>query len=62
MDGRAHIGQVSEWADTLENHRQWVRGLIANPGTAAAFDTDVDTKLAVVGAVAQQLDLENTTG
>lgn len=62
MTGRAHIGPVSEWADTLANHRQWVRGLIANPDTATAFDTDVDTKLAVVVAVAQQLDLENTMG
>jgi hypothetical protein len=55
------IGPVSEWASTLANHRNWVKGWIANEQTAAQFDTDWSTKLQVVAAVAGQLELDATS-
>ena len=54
------IGPVTEWAETLEGRRDWVKGWIADEATAAQFDTDVGVKLSIVIAVAGELELDNT--
>jgi hypothetical protein len=55
-----NIGPVHGWAETLEGHRNWVKGWIADEATAAQFDSDAGAKLKTVIAVAQALELDNT--
>ena len=54
------LAPLSTWADTLQRHREWVRGCIVDPALAERYDVDAQTKVGVVVAVAAQLDLADT--
>ena len=54
-------GPLSVWAETLDDHRAWVRGCIFPEEAAALFDTDWGTKLDVIAAIAEQLAPDDTT-
>ncbi|MDR0366476.1 MAG: DUF3806 domain-containing protein [Bifidobacteriaceae bacterium] len=56
----ASIGPVSEWTETLESRRNWVKGWIPDEATAAQFDTDPRVKMNILIAVAEELELDNT--
>jgi hypothetical protein len=62
VNATSSIGPVAEWAQTLTNHRQWVKSCIADEATAASFDSDTAVKLHTVISVAAALSPDNITG
>lgn len=47
---------VDSWSQTLDHHREWVRSWVADDHDRELFDTDWETKLKVIAAVAANID------